>query len=659
MEANGALVASCAAMISDKMRISTKTKRVKKAREGVLEYLLVNHPLDCPVCDQAAECDLQEILFIFGSDRGRFYELKKKAVTNLNCAGPFIKTVMTRCIHCTRCVRFVNEVSSVFDLGVIGRGFFMEIGTYVENFIDNELLANVIDLCPVGAPISMPSSFTGRNWEIKYIQCCDVLDSLATNLNIGVAVNRVLRVLPHVDEYFDEWITNKARFVYDSYSIQRLWYPKYKLNYKFITCSWPFSLESYCLLLRKFQKNHLEIICGPFMSLELALSAKYFFNSLGSHYINYFEKTFLSSDFRSSFLLNGTLRKMKYTSEFFLLGSNLRLELPLMNSLLRKYYLNDLNFRAYSLGLGLNYLTYPLINLGSSVKNFFKILKGKSLVNKFFLLNDYNHLNYFTPYDQLLLNFFLGSAILLRNDQQALFNSLKTLGQYFHFNNQRLNVVSRHLGRISGLELNLFQSTSKKIKKNKWKNLSLFLGVDLKDIKLKKNSVNVLIGSFFSTELDSKSLNLILPSLIYVELVSSYINLEGYFRKTNKIISSYKTVFIDRLIVYSFMILLKKFFKYSFSKIYDFSYFIKFFKKNYLKTPNFLLKLRKDISNYHLNFYLKQYYNSLEHRDFYSYKLSNSLFSRKIFNYYNSDYFSTFSKVLSLMALKVNQKRFI
>jgi NADH dehydrogenase (ubiquinone) Fe-S protein 1 len=145
------------------MQIFTKSKRIKKAREGVLEFLLVNHPLDCPICDQGGECDLQDILMIYGSDRGRFYELNKRSVNNLNNCGPFIKTVMTRCIHCTRCVRFVNEISSIFDFGVIGRGSNMEIGTYVLNFVNDELLGNIIDLCPVGALTSMPSAFNGRS----------------------------------------------------------------------------------------------------------------------------------------------------------------------------------------------------------------------------------------------------------------------------------------------------------------------------------------------------------------------------------------------------------------------------------------------------------------------------------------------------------------
>jgi len=150
-------------MLLDNMKIYTKNKRIKKARESVLEFLLINHPLDCPICDQGGECDLQDILITYGSDRGRFYELNKRSVNNLNCCGPFIKTVMTRCIHCTRCVRFAYEISSILDFGVIGRGLNMEIGTYISNFINDELLGNIIDLCPVGALISMPSSFTGRN----------------------------------------------------------------------------------------------------------------------------------------------------------------------------------------------------------------------------------------------------------------------------------------------------------------------------------------------------------------------------------------------------------------------------------------------------------------------------------------------------------------
>ena len=162
IEVNNLLVASCAINISDNMVICTTNKRIRLARESVLEFLLVNHPLDCPICDQGGECDSQDITLTYGSDKGRFYELFKRSVDNLNCCGPLIKTIMTRCIHCTRCVRFVNEISGNFELGTIGRGNSMEIGTYVENYLNDESIGNIIDSCPVGALTSMPFSFTTR-----------------------------------------------------------------------------------------------------------------------------------------------------------------------------------------------------------------------------------------------------------------------------------------------------------------------------------------------------------------------------------------------------------------------------------------------------------------------------------------------------------------
>jgi len=157
------LVVSCAMPILEKMHIFTISKRVRKAREGVLEFLLLNHPLDCPICDQGGECDLQDLSMVIGTDRSRFYEPLKRSVDNLHCVGPLVKTIMTRCIHCTRCVRFLNEIGSTTDLGVIGRGMSMEIGTYIQKFINDELLGNIIDLCPVGALTSMPYAFRLRS----------------------------------------------------------------------------------------------------------------------------------------------------------------------------------------------------------------------------------------------------------------------------------------------------------------------------------------------------------------------------------------------------------------------------------------------------------------------------------------------------------------
>jgi NADH dehydrogenase/NADH:ubiquinone oxidoreductase subunit G len=203
VQVNGALGVSCAMPLVPDMVIYTANKRVTLSREGVVEFLLINHPLDCPICDQGGECDLQDISLVFGSDRGRFYEFKR-SVTNLNCCGPLIKTVMTRCIHCTRCVRFLQEVSGVFDLGVLGRGGAMEIGTFVENHFLDELSGNIIDLCPVGALTSMPYAFSARPWELTTLESVDVLDSLASSIRLDLVNNKVVRILPLLDENVNE-----------------------------------------------------------------------------------------------------------------------------------------------------------------------------------------------------------------------------------------------------------------------------------------------------------------------------------------------------------------------------------------------------------------------------------------------------------------------
>jgi NADH dehydrogenase (ubiquinone) Fe-S protein 1 len=219
------------------MVIYTNNKRVNEAREAVLEFLLVNHPLDCPICDQGGECDLQDISLIFGSDRGRFYEEKKRAVDNFSQNGPLIKTIMTRCIHCTRCVRFANEISE-FSLGIFGRGQLMEIGTYLNLNLLDELSGNIIDLCPVGALTSMPYAFRARPWDSQFYSNIDFLDSLASSIRVHVYFNKIIRVLPLLNESLnEEWVTNKARFSYDSLLINRIYYPKLNLYNKFVVFS--------------------------------------------------------------------------------------------------------------------------------------------------------------------------------------------------------------------------------------------------------------------------------------------------------------------------------------------------------------------------------------------------------------------------------------
>ena len=203
VQINNNLGVSCSINIADNMVIYTNNKRVNEAREAVLEFLLINHPLDCPICDQGGECDLQDISLMFGSDRGRFYEAKKRAVDNFSQNGPLVKTIMTRCIHCTRCVRFANEVSD-FTLGVLNRGQFMEIGTYFNINLLDELSGNIIDLCPVGALTSMPYAFKARPWETLYYSNIDFLDSLASSIRLHIYSNKIVRILPLLNESLNE-----------------------------------------------------------------------------------------------------------------------------------------------------------------------------------------------------------------------------------------------------------------------------------------------------------------------------------------------------------------------------------------------------------------------------------------------------------------------
>jgi NADH dehydrogenase/NADH:ubiquinone oxidoreductase subunit G len=227
------LVIACATPVVDKMIILIDSLRVRKSREGVLEFLLSNHPLDCPICDQGGECDLQDLTFLYGSDRGRFYELSKRSV-GFKYFGLFVKTFMTRCIHCTRCVRFLVEVCGFFELGLVSRGVLMEISTYVNGWIEHELGGNIIDLCPVGALTSKYFSFVGRSWECFSIESLDLLDGFCSPIRFDIIGNKVVRVLPAINVLLnEEWITNKIRFFYDSLYLQRIVFPLVNFSYFF------------------------------------------------------------------------------------------------------------------------------------------------------------------------------------------------------------------------------------------------------------------------------------------------------------------------------------------------------------------------------------------------------------------------------------------
>lgn len=287
-------VVACATPIFKDIEIYTETALTKNSREHVLEFLLINHPLDCPICDQGGECDLQDQSLVYGSDRGRFKE-KKRAVLNKDF-GPFIKTMMTRCIHCTRCVRFMSEVAGDAVLGTLGRGKDMEIGTYIVNTLQSEISGNIIDICPVGALTSKPFAFTNRSWELRSVESVDIMDSLGSSIRLDFRGSEIVRILPMVNELVNEcWITDKIRFTYDGFKYNRLITPllrkkKWALNngvaISYLTGSWERSIlfltSIIICFLFLFSVNNLKFILNELIDVQTILSIFHVANFLGS-----------------------------------------------------------------------------------------------------------------------------------------------------------------------------------------------------------------------------------------------------------------------------------------------------------------------------------------------------------------------------------------
>jgi NADH dehydrogenase (ubiquinone) Fe-S protein 1 len=318
------------------MNIKTETPLVKKAREGVMEFLLANHPLDCPICDQGGECDLQDQAMSFGSDRGRFTEMKRSVVDkNL---GPLVKTVMTRCIHCTRCVRFAKEVAGIQDLGITGRGRDAEVGTYVQKTMASELSGNVIDLCPVGALTSKPAAFTYRNWELRTTDSVDTSDALGSNIRVDARGLEVMRILPRLnDDVNQEWISDKTRFQYDGLRYQRLTAPMIRgKNGQLAASDWEVALAAAGGALQGVKGSEIRAIAGKLADAESMVALKDLMNRLGCGDLRH-EAGFsdLDADARSNYLFNSTLKGVDSADLIVLIGTNPRKEAPVLNARIR------------------------------------------------------------------------------------------------------------------------------------------------------------------------------------------------------------------------------------------------------------------------------------------------------------------------------------
>ena len=518
-------VASCAMPAAEGMNIKTNTEFVEKARKGVMEFLLANHPLDCPVCDQGGECDLQDQSMFYGVDKSRYKE-NKRAVSEKNM-GPLIKTQMTRCIHCTRCVRFATEVAGVTEIGAIGRGEDMEITTYLEQSMQSELSANVVDLCPVGALTSKPYVFEARPWELKKTESIDVMDAIGSNIRVDTYGWEVKRILPRINEDInEEWISDKTRYACDGLLNQRLDTPYIKYNGKFEKASWN---EVFNIIKSKFKNADKDKICGmsgDLINMETLYIFKEFFNkTLGSYNVeSRSDHTYLNSKKRENYLFNSTINGIEEADFILLIGSNPRYEATILNARIRKAYLQN-KTKIISLN-DVGDLTYPYESLDGDIENIKKITEDSHEVSS--LIKEAK---------KPLIIF--GQSSLKTKSAKYIFESVKS---FLKKNNKMsdewnsLNTISENASTVGSFDLGLYKTLdgSNEVLKdleNHMFEIVYLLGVD--NLKFeKKNEFVIYQGSH--GDKGAEIADIILPGAAYTEQNGYFTNLEGKIQKAYK-----------------------------------------------------------------------------------------------------------------------------
>ena len=518
-------VASCAMPAAEGMNIKTNTEFVEKARKGVMEFLLANHPLDCPVCDQGGECDLQDQSMFYGVDKSRYKE-NKRAVSEKNM-GPLIKTQMTRCIHCTRCVRFATEVAGVTEIGAIGRGEDMEITTYLEQSMQSELSANVVDLCPVGALTSKPYVFEARPWELKKTESIDVMDAIGSNIRVDTYGWEVKRILPRINEDInEEWISDKTRYACDGLLNQRLDTPYIKYNGKFEKASWN---EVFNIIKSKFKNTDKNKICGmsgDLINMESLYIFKEFFNkTLGSYNVeSRSDHTYLNSKKRENYLFNSTINGIEEADFILLIGSNPRYEATILNARIRKAYLQN-KTKIISLN-DVGDLTYPYESLDGDIENIKKITEDNHEVSS--LIKEAK---------KPLIIF--GQSSLKTKSAKYIFESVKS---FLKKNNKMsdewnsLNTISENASTVGSFDLGLYKTVdgSNEVLKdleNHMFEIVYLLGVD--NLKFeKKNEFVIYQGSH--GDKGAEIADIILPGAAYTEQNGYFTNLEGKIQKAYK-----------------------------------------------------------------------------------------------------------------------------
>ena len=513
-------VASCVTEVDSNMSILINSSFVKKARENVVETLLINHPLDCPICDQAGECDLQDQTKMFGGDSSRFF-FNKRGVEDKNC-GPLIKTIMTRCIHCTRCVRFSSEVAGLDYLGTFNRGTSTEIGNYVSKMFKSEISGNVIDLCPVGALTSKPYSFKSRPWELKLNESIDLTDSTGSNIYVNFKESEIFRIIPKpCSSINDSIISDKARFSYDALKnnrIENLFKHDLK-TLRYETINWVNFFESTNDLLNNDKKF------GILVDSEIDLYTIEFFKKLKNKFLGRVNINTVSGNLiRSNFFKTNSVNKIsdieKSNNVCFLLSSNPKLESAILNAKLRFKYKNNI-YSVYSLGQSFSYnIPSNFVNL--NLNKIFNIFEGKNFFLSRFLINSCSPL------------------ILIGEHLNKRVGSVSSLMQFI-----RSKIISSKIIEIKAFcnsavqeYLNIKTLNSHSMQKN-----SIFMAINLADVVIlrkmfhKKDKTLIWLNSHGSNM--ALEADVIIPTLTSFENEEIFLNLEERPQKTNRTFSSF------------------------------------------------------------------------------------------------------------------------
>jgi len=374
MERSPKPIASCAMPVGEGMVIRTNTPSVRKARQGVMEFLLINHPLDCPICDQGGECDLQDQAMAYGYDRSRYHE-NKRAVKEKEL-GPIIKTIMTRCIHCTRCIRFATEIAGVEELGATGRGEHMEVGTYVEKALSSELAGNMIDLCPVGALTSKPYAFVARPWELDKVESIDAHDAVGSNIRVDRRGSEVMRILPRLHEDVnEEWISDKTRAAVDGLLRQRLDRPYVRRDGRLQPASWGEAFTAIAERIKASSGERLTAIVGDMVDAEAMTALKDLMAALQSPHLDCRQDgARIGGGPRAGYLFNTTIAGIEEADALLLIGSNPRAEASLVNARIRKRWLRG-GFPIGAIGPAAD-LTYRYQHLGAGPETLSELAAG-------------------------------------------------------------------------------------------------------------------------------------------------------------------------------------------------------------------------------------------------------------------------------------------